>query len=262
VDLRVRLDGAAEGARAGVAVYEATGELAPGVANADQTSVFRYEVAGDPLIQGAFVEPGQDEIRLEAWGPAHDMSYVFYCAGDDDLWINVDVDGQGPLASSCGDARRDAGTGSWGMTEGSTHARDHDVRVYLTDGAEGPEVAPDGVEFGVGIYLRSALDEQLAGQRVPARVEQHGRTWELAGIAGPEATVDTTEGDVLLGFAARGSDANVTWSSRLMGRTNGSATLGGGGFTASAGLLLAGDRYAVRVNGDVTDAQLVIYRPE
>jgi hypothetical protein len=261
-DLQVRFDDTDHHARAGVAVYEATGELAQGVTNADGTTVFRHEVAGNPLVQAAFSTPGAKEIRLEATAPAADMSYTFYCSGEPDLWVNVEVDGTGPLASSCGDVRPDAGVGTSAMTDGSHQVRDHDVRVYLTDGADGPEVTREDVEFGVGIYLRSSLDQQVAGQRVAARVEYLGRTWELAGVQDAPATIDSDGGDVLLGFAADGTNARASWAGRLLDREDGMVTLADGGYTSTAGLLLAGDAYDVRIDGDVTDARLLTYRPE
>ena len=71
----------------------------------------------------------------------------------------------------------------------------------------------------------------------------------------------TARGDRLLGFAATGTEVGVRWEGRLLDGQDGMVTLGDGGSTPTAGLLLAGDRYAVRMTGDVNDSALLVYRP-
>jgi len=261
-DLRVRFTDTAHHARAGVAVYEATGELAQGVANATRTSVFRNEVAGDPLVAAAFAQPGDREVRLRVPGSANELRFASYCAGDDDLMVNVSIDGHGALSGSCGDRLRDAGRGSSFSFDDPVPGAEHDVRVYLTRGDGDQPVDPDGADFGVGIYQLSSLDEHALGQRIPARVEYGGRTWVLDGLREAPATIDTERGDVLLGLVATGRDVNLTWHSALDGDDDGSVTLGDGGFTSTAGLLLPGDSYDVRTTGRPEEARLVVYRPE
>jgi hypothetical protein len=137
--------------------------------------------------------------------------------------------------------------------------RDHTFHVTLTQGSEGPEVSPDGVVFGLGVYERDATQERVLGTRVDRTTEWGGRTWVLDRVLGKSATVDTADGDRLLGLVARGTRAHATWHGELHHGTT--STIGGGDGTSSLvdGLLLAGDRYRVEARGN---AQLLVYRPE
>lgn len=261
--LRVRLDGAAEGAQTGLAVYEATGQLAPGVANADRTSVFRDTVAGSPLIAAAFAEPGSDDLDLEVTGDVRQMRFVFQCVAADDVYVNMTVDGKDYSASSCGDRSRDAGAGSSVTYEQEAPGRDHLIHVFLTQGPDGEPVEDlTKIEFGLGIYELPDGERDVLGNQVSSRVEYQGRTFVLDEVVDAPATIDTSSGDVLLGFAATGADAvSASWTSELLGDEFGSVSLGDGGSTSSAGLLLAGDTYDVRLKGGVTEGALLVYRP-
>jgi hypothetical protein len=257
IDLEVRLDRADDGARVGVAVYEATGELAPGVSNGDV--VFREEVAGARLVAGAFSSPGQSSVDLDAEVSGDKVRLVFYCSASDDLWINVSIDGDGALGSTCGDTGVDAGAQTSATTP--VDAGPHDVRVYLTRGSDGPEVAPAGGEvFGVGIYDPAASGRTIMGTDLDSHVEYGGRTWVLDQVLDATSSLDTMEGDRLLGLVGRGEQIRASWSSRLSIGEGSATESPDDTVTSIAGLLLAGDYYDVDIDGG--EGRLLVYRPE
>lgn len=258
IDLEVRFDGAAAGARAGVAVYEATGELAPGISAGG--TVFRDEVAGAPLLAGTFLSPSEPSAELDAHSSSGRLRVAYYCTAQDDLWLNVSVDGDGPVATSCGrDDAPDAGTGTWSTFQAA--AGDHDLRVFLTDGSKGPEVAPpDGAVVGVGIYDPPADGPLVLGTRVDSHVEYAGRAWVLDEVVDAPSTIDTADGDVLLGVLGSGHAIGATWTGRL---TDGGTPRANSPHDANpvlGSVLLAGDSYTVRIDGG--EGRLLVYRPE
>ena len=271
--MRVRFDGTPSDARAGLALYDSTGELAAGVTDADGTAVFRDSVAGDRLIAGAFSEPGRSEATVHFTAAFSDVRFSDYCSTDEKgLWLNVEVDDQGPISGPCRDgAGRDAGAASSSF-EGH-RVEDRVVRAYLTRGPDGPEVTSDSAVVGVAVYRVPAGAELVLGMRVAQQVEYAGHSWVLDHIADQpgsshgvlRTTVDTADGDRLLGVVGRGATVRAVWSGRL---TDGSSSyLGAGVGTASTlgGVLLAGDRYQVTLDsesGADFDGALLVYRPE
>jgi hypothetical protein len=256
-DLRVRFDGTEAEARAGVALYETTGRLADGTDNGE--AVFRDEVAGNPLLDAGFAEPGQRAVLLQAGGRLDALRVVMYCDGSQDLWIHVAIDGEDAISSGCGDRGRDAGAGSSGTLD-DWGAGDHRFRIYLTRGADGPEITADGATFGAGIYALPTTDREILGIRVASRVEYDGRTWALDDVTTAPASVDTADGDVLLGVVTRDSHPRVSWTGAL-DRGSEDSVYGnrGGSALALGGVLLAGDRYDVKAVGEGT--RLLLYRP-
>jgi hypothetical protein len=242
-----------------VAVYEATGELAPGVHNED--AVFRDEVAGAPLVAAGFTSPGDTSVDLDVHGTGGRLRFVFYCTTQDDpLWVNVSVDGGSLMANGCEDNGADAGAGgNWGITR--FPAGDHRVRVYLTDPTSGSEVAPaDGVVFGVGIYDPPAAWPRVVGDRaVDTHVEYAGRDWVLDEVVGAPTMLDTTDGDVLLGLVGTGHRVGAQWSGRLTQGETPRIDSPDDANTTLGGVLLAGDRYDVTITGG--KGSLLVYRP-
>lgn len=261
IDLTVRFDGAGPRARAGAAVYEATGALAPGVSDGD--AVFRDEVAGARLVAGAFSAPGERSVELDARSTGGAWRFAFYCtAADRDLWVNVSVDGAEPQGSSCSDPDPgpDAGVGTSTATS-RIPAGEHRVRISLTDGSDGPEVTPpDGAVFGVGIYEPPAPGPRVLGTRVDTHVEYGGRSWVLDRVVDAPESVDTSDGDVLLGLAGTGSTVGARWSGRLTHGETARAESPHEAAVLVGSVLLAGDRYDVTVDGG--EARLLLYRPE
>lgn len=261
-DLRVRLDGTDDTARAGVAVYEATGELPPGVSNG--TAVFRDEVAGDRLLDAGFLEPGESAIVLQTQGALRDLRFTFYCVAPDDVWVTVAIEDNEAAGTGCRNhPGLDAGAGtSVVIDQQPAPPDDSAVRVYLTQGALGPQLtSPDDMVLGAAVYERSVADQQVLGDRVDSRVEYASRTWVLDEVAGGSTTVDTAEGDVLLGLVTDGAGQRVSWVGDLdRGGSAAMTTNAGGTNSLLAGVLFAGDRYDVRTTGG--EARLLLYRPE
>ncbi|WP_028643065.1 hypothetical protein [Nocardioides sp. URHA0020] len=254
--LQVRLHDADPGARAGVAVYEATGALASGIDNG--SVVFRDEYAGEPLLGAAFAEPGRSSVEFQARGAAI-MRYVFYCDGPDSLFINVDVDGRPGLASSCGSSGVDAANGTSGTLDGLDPSRDHAVRVYLTRGSDGPEVAPSDVTFGAGVYASGYAGQRVQGQDVARAVEYAGRTWVLDSAEVAPLDIDAPD-DVLIGVIGSGPALRATWTGRLSHGGSSSISSPDRGTSTLGGVLLGGDRYDVTLRGG--EGRVLVYRPE
>ncbi len=215
VDLEVRFDGAGPGARAGVAVYEATDDIPAGVGN--RHAVFRGEVAGATLVAGGFSSPGEASLELQFSSRGGRLRFVFYCSSEaDDLLLNVSIDGKDSMASGGGDsgAGADAGTGSSGTTR--VPAGEHEVVAYLTHGDDGPQVtATEETVFGLGVYDPPAPGPRVLDTRVESQVEYAGRDWVFDRVLAAPATIDTADGDVLLGFVGSGKRLGATWSGRL-----------------------------------------------
>ena len=81
----------------------------------------------------------------------------------------------------------------------------------------------------------------------------------LDDVLGRSATVDTSDGDRLVGIAARGTRAHLTWHGTLDHGTSSTIAGGRGPSSMLDGVLLAGDRYTVRAHGN---ARVLVYRPE
>lgn len=262
--LRVRLDGAGPQSRAGVAVYESTGELAEGVDNG--TAVFRRSVAGSPLLTAAFAPEGAGEVTVTFRGRLSEARFASYCTTTEKgLWLNVEVDDDGPISGPCqvSDAR-DAAS-SWSSFEDDHPATRHTVRAYLTHGSQGPEVDAAQAELGVGVYEQPADTREVQGMTVDPLVEYAGRTWQLVEVDADGATrLDVRGTDRLLGFVAEGPMVRARWVGAL--DRGGSSYLGSsqGPARMVAGVLLAGDRYDVRLvdsRDRAVPGSLLIYRP-
>jgi hypothetical protein len=277
-DLRVRLDGAPEGARAGLAVYQATGGLPAGVTNGH--AVFRDEVAGSRLRAGAFSQAGESVVTVPFSGGTAATRIADYCTTPEKgLWLNVALDGKPVLGTSC-DASDDVDAGDGGSSFGRPPAGSHELRAYLTRGPEGPRVPAPDASFGVAVYDEPAGEHSVLGMRVAQQVELDGRTWRLERIV-PQGTpgtpvrttVDASDGDRVVGQVAAGRMAWTTWrGSSLHGE---STRMGSAPGARSAGMsvdtfLPGGDRYRVTLHGTSTGGArstgfrgaLLVYRPE
>ncbi|WP_193605211.1 hypothetical protein [Nocardioides dongkuii] len=265
--LRVRLDGAPDGAETGVAIYESAG-LAPGVDNGEV--VFRDTVAGGPLLAAAFAED-ESAVAVTFRGRLPEVRLASYCAAAErGLWLQFEIDDLGPRGHSC-QARDSASVGIvGGVLEDGARVRDHTVRAYLTRGARGPVVDSPGTDLGVAVYQQPAEPVEVFGTRVESQIEYAGRTWRLDRT--PESfgdvddwgtRVEASDTDLLIGLVAEGAMVQATWEGRL--DRGGSASLGSpeGVAWMTAGVLLRGDDYDVRItgNGPVTRGALLIYRP-
>ena len=264
--LRVELYDTPAGARTGVAVYDATGELAPGTDNG--TAVFRDTVAGSRLLGADFSEQGEASAALSFEAPLSTTTITSFCRTEEPgLWMQVLLDG-GDMSSrgQCGtDPDPDAYGSSFGSGGGGTASGPHTVEVRVTRGQQGEVVTDAVVELGVAAY-RSGGRVRVAGASAPEVVEHLGRTWrldldEVGAVLGIRA-----ETDLLVGFVAEGGPVRATWRGDLTsGSTSSAETTGGGPGVMVEGLMLAGDTYDVRLvsdDGAVVDGALLVYRPE
>lgn len=272
-DLRVRLDGAPAGARAGLAVYEATGGLPSGVTNGH--AVFRDQVTGGRLRTGAFSRPGDSVVTVPFSGGTTDTWIADYCATQDKgLWLHITLGGDDVIGTSCG-ATDDVDAGDGGMTVERRLSGSHDLRAYLTRGPKGPRVTAPDADFGVAVYDEPAGAQSVLGMRVAQQVELDGRSWELERIVPQGApgtpvttTVDASDGDRVVGQVAAGRTSWVTWrgpTTRGRSSTLGTAPgVGGAGMSVEV-FLPREDRYRVTLHGTGGTAfrgALLVYRPE
>ena len=264
VVLRVDLHDTPAGARAGVATYDATGGLAPGVDNG--TAVFRDTVAGNRLLAAEFSEQGDASATLSFRSGTSTTMVTSYCRTEEKgLWLQVVLDGDLTSRGACGDSPDPDAFGS-SFSGGDTTDGPHTVEARVTRGDQG-EVVPDAaVELGVAAY-ESGPTVRVAGIDVTEVVEHAGRTWRLdVDQTGVRLEIEA-ETDVLVGFVADGRWVQATWRGDLAsGATGFTDVRSGGPATMVDGLLLAGDTYDVELvteGGEpVVDGTLLVYRPE
>lgn len=259
-NLYVRFDGAGSHAKAGIAIYTATGEQASGVT--DGVAVFRDRVAAGQLLDAAFSDGTSAAATIRFNERLDRVRIAEYCRTDDPgLWVNVAVDGERFLYGECGrESDPDPGTGgaTWDVPTSGWHT----AEVYVTRGEDGPRVPDADAVVGLGAYPVVRTDDGDA-----ATLEQDGRTWLLERVVDADrVTIDTSGGDRLLGYTGRRGQVWVTWRGALDdGRSGTSSTSAGlGAGSATAGVLLAGDSYDVRLHtrGEGASGRILVYRPE
>lgn len=270
--LRVRLDGASEGARVGLAVYAETGALAPGVDNGQV--VFPDLPPTRDLLAGAFSEPGESaSVTVEA--ALGELRFTDYCrTGTAGLVVHLSVDGEETTQGPCDVGEREsllASSGTSSFTDGGP-VREHVVRAYVTRGADGPEVADPDTEVGLGVY-RLPAQRRVLGMGVDETVTWDSRTWVLDRVVDqPEAgrpiheTIGTEDGDLLVGFASRGGTIAASWTGELTKGSSGfiDSTDAGTASSSLSGVLLAGETFRVdleRMDGGPFEGALLVYRP-
>lgn len=263
--LRVRYDDAPDGARSGLAFYEATGEPAPGVA--DGAIVFRDTVGSATLVDAGF-SGETSEVALTYRGDLADLRLATDCATDEKgMWLTVEVDGQQASSAPCvWDGDRDP-AGTWLDTvERWSDRQQHTVRAFLTRGSWDPAAIDTPARVGLALYEQGTT--RVGSSDVPSLVEAYGRTWELdpAGMTTVEVdnwerTVDAADSDLLVAVTGDAETVRLDWSGE---GTRGSAAsmeddLGN---LSHGALLLRGDRYRARVTGqDVREVSVLVYRP-
>lgn len=271
--LRVRLDGAPEDARVGLAVYTATGGLAPGVG--DGEVVFPDLPPTQDLLAGAFSEPGEAGTEVTVEAALRDLRFAEYCRTETrGLVVHLSVDGEDSSFGACdvGDPVSPVAVGGTASFGGGATVREHVVRVRVTRGEDGPEVSDPSTVVGVGVY---ALPEQrrVLGLGVDETVTWDSRTWVLDRVVDQPTpgepireSISTADGDLLVGLVSRGGTVGVTWTGE---RTTGSSTFidstaAGTAASSLSGVLLAGETFSVdaeRRGGGPFDGALLVYRP-
>ena len=265
-ELRVELDGAPDAARAEVAVYEPTGELAPGVRSGDV--VFRRQYADRELVAASFGEGGQT-ASAEIPDGTGDLDVSAYChSATPDLWLQVDGT-TGGMPCDDVDQGNDPGAANQNYLL-APRADDHTYGVHVTRGNGGPRATGVDVDFGFGVYRQAAAPQRVLGAEAATVLEANGRTWRLDDVldadGGGDIEVDTSQGDAYIAIAyADALGMSVSWAGAPDG--------GWGGFRPGdepqgpgvmyPGLLLAGTP-AVRLDltGPDAQARVLVYRSE
>lgn len=258
-DLRVELHGAPRSARAEVAIYEPTGEPAPGIAADGVVFADRYD--DRELVDAQFATAGAD-ATVDVPDDEDDLTVSAYCRSEtDDLWLHQSgTDGGVPcadLASVTPEPRLNPQRG------------ERTLGVYVTQGRNGPRATGVDVTFGVALYRLAVAPTTVLGVDVRTVVDYNGRTWRLDDVldSGPsEYEVDTSDGDVYLGVVyVRATKMLMTSRSAPEGGWGGFPEGGGpqGPGTMYPGILFAGD-HTVELNlgGPDADTRLLVYRPE
>lgn len=268
--VQVRLDGAPDGARVGLAVYEPTGDLAPGVA-ADGV-VFRQRIADWTLDDAAFAAAdGTAEVSARGTG---ELDLALYCRAErPGLWLHV------VYPTGLDDPRR-CSEYDWGAHDpGRNHGYlsedrpgENAVSAYVTDGEDGTPATD--VLFGVAIYHREVPRTEVLGEDVaPTVFEFAGRTWRLDEVrtmrsANERIEIDTSDGDLFFGYVVRADDSRFAWHGELdPGDMRGGGQDGALPQPASwgqGGILFAGDHYVIdaQLVGEDSAGAVVTYRPE
>lgn len=265
--LRVEFEDTPGSARAEVAIYEPTAELAPGISSG--SVVFRQQYGGHELVAAAFGEGG-DEARVDVPASIAGLTTSAYChSGTTGLWLHgVGDDG----ALRCGDL--DTGNDPGPTNEGfpdRPRIGDATAGVYVTTGKDGPRATDVDVTFGVALYRETVAPTQVIGAQVPTVLEQHGRTWRLDDVISWDGSesyeVDTSDGDALVAATTIGTTSEfLSWRGApdggWIGRSENGAVSESAG-TMYGPVLLAGDHTVqLHLEGPDPQGRLLVYRPE
>lgn len=254
----------------GFAVYDLTDEQPAGVSGAGVT--YRDMVEDRRLLGAAIGEPGETEVAVSFSHAGGPISYRHFCAdGPTDAWLHVD-DGSGDVASpyGCdGDAPFDPAHAT--SYEYDVAAGDVTVRLWLTDGEDGPRLDSDEVVLGLGVY-DGGESERMSGFDVPGIFEYDGHRWDPYAYTSKESSARAlevgTDGDsvrrpvLALGYHAV-DDATVVMKHSVTGESARIQGVSEGGNAVIGLLSQSTDSASIRVLGDVRDdARLMIVRFE
>ena len=254
------------GARTGVAIYDATGDLAPGLANDDRTAVFRSVIAGESLETASFAPPGATRMTTTLARLSSATRTTWLCRTDEpDLWVHV-TSGGNESRGRCGPGSGpDAGVGSsW---SGGADRGLQRVEVTVTRGEDGPVAEDPDLQLGVARY-GAGETTRVGGTEVTTVVEHAGRTWRLdteLSQGGSTALRLAADTDLLLGIVAKGREVHATWKGDLSSGSTGYFTARSQApSTMVDTVLLRGDTYDVELvsEGELETGALLVYRPE
>lgn len=254
----------------GLAVYDLTDAQPDGVTGGGVT--YR-QTLGDRQLLGAVIgEPGETEVTVSVAHTGGPISYRHFCAhGPKNATLHVD-DGSGDVASPyrCGD---DLPFDPAHATSYQFDAAPGDVtvRLWLTDGEDGPRIDSDEVVLGLGVY-DGGETTQLSGFEVPQVFEYDGHLWQpysYAASAPGDRVLEVGGGDgaplrpvLALGYyAAQG--ATVVMEHSATGEGARMAGVSEGGNALIGFLSRPTDSASIKVLGDVPeDARLLVVRFE
>lgn len=255
-----------------LAVYEVTDAAPPGVTRDGVT--FRESVAGDRLIGAVIGERGDAEVSVAARVPAGTISYRYFCTqAPQGAVIHLeDADGE-LVVGGCGeDASFDPG-GSRGLSKVASPGRKDVVRLWVTQGKDGPLVESDELVAGLALYPSTPTTQKVGSLAVADLVEHEGRLWRVAQVRSASLFARRVEVDgtssprplLAVGFAdGVGSTIEVSMMMKDQG-SGGLISQGVESGLAPIGLLSLGDTAFVSVEGGAVPSgallAIALYEP-
>lgn len=238
----IRSSGDADAGDLGLAVYEQSDDLPPGISNGVTT--FRESIAENVLLGGAIGEPGQSRLSFDVTAPSTRLRFSDFCyGGSADVVAEVYLNGQLVSSADCADGpypdpgttgssyESDAALATYGIEPGST------VKVEMVlaspDGDGARVEAPDAV-LGAAVYELGPAAATAAGWEVPATVEYEGRLWAFSKL------YESRRGDkeLRVDVPASALPQVVTLATGAMGSSTGSVFVDGvhiSGWSSNAG---------------------------
>lgn len=265
--LTLTVSGGSEETRVGLATYERTGELAPGLTDPGGTVVFRDHVADRSLVGGAWVDPATGEASFTVRGRLDEIRVSDYCDsnGARVFYVVAIDDGvfQSGRCDDLGTFDEDPAGGGWASSGASTHGVHH-VRMWTTDRQFSEKVVPfPGVLAGSAAY-DARPGRPVLGEEIPELTEWDGRLFELEAVDGRTHHLEA-DGPRLVGFVLGSKDG--TWL-RIQPEKGpvreGTGLDGDNGGSSLDTLLWPGQAYdlsLVDLRGEPVDGALLIYRP-
>ena len=189
-----------------LAVYDLTDAAPEGVTRDGIT--FRQQVAGQPLLGATIADSGAAQVSadIDAAGTGR-LTLAYFCSGgDDDMTVHVSIDGTPAVSEpGCADDTFDpAGVQDRRSVSGEVlPGGTGEVRVWVTQGVDGPPVVDPDLRLGVGIYGSAESTERVEGLAVPALTERDGHVWQLVDVR------ESAPGDRELVVTAPGQDVVV-----------------------------------------------------
>ena len=174
----------ASGGDVALAVYELDPTQGPAGVTRDGIT-FREQVGTDTLLGAAFGEPGQAAVRVEVPMPAGELRSSYFCSGaPTGAHVHVAF-GRGSVAeaTSCDDPTFDpGGSADVGFPRGVGGVAGESVivRMWVTQGSNGPTYSSPNLRMGLGLY-EAAASIEMNGWTLPDSVEYQGHVWQHGG---------------------------------------------------------------------------------
>ena len=141
---------------------------------------FRQSVQDRDLVGAQIGDLGETSLRSSMRLPAGRIAFASFCTGGDQrTWVHAELkDGSGSFGANCTSPVFDPG----GNAE-SEFAWKHDsttqVRVWATEGENGPVVDDPDLRLGFGVYSMGKDTVDVAGFEVDQQVEYDGHVWSI-----------------------------------------------------------------------------------
>lgn len=264
--LTLTVTGGSGDTRVGLATYERTADLAPGLADTSGTVVFRDRVAGKPRLGAVFARPGAAEASFTVTGRLTDIDVARHCDsnGAPGVYFVMSIDDGATESGRCRDVDDEDPAGGGYVSSGGTESGRHEVRIWTTDRLYGEEVvAFPGTVLGAAAYGSSA-GTVVRGAEVPEVIERDGRLWQLEDAVGRRHRLDDLDGPRVLGMVPGPDGAWLEIREDLGPVRTSDGLAGGAGAHAITDVVWPGRSYElslVDVDGDPAAGAILVYRP-